>query len=223
MKTTLSLLLVAAGLAGCHAATPATQTPPTQSTMASPVAVPLTAEAVHPLQVGQQAPTATVCTADGKQVEMAALYARKPSVVIFYRGGWCPYCNAHLGQIAKAEPELVAMGYQVLAVSPDKPESLKATLDKGHYTYELLSDSEVKLISAFGLAFHVDDPTVEKYRGFGIDLNAASGRDHHVLPVPAVYIVDAQGVIRFAHFDPDYKKRLSPDELIAAARSARAQ
>jgi peroxiredoxin len=191
--------------------------------MASPVAVPLTAEAVHPLQVGQQAPTATVCTADGKQVEMAALYARKPSVVIFYRGGWCPYCNAHLGQIAKAEPELVAMGYQVLAVSPDKPESLKATLDKGHYTYELLSDSEVKLISAFGLAFHVDDPTVEKYRGFGIDLNAASGRDHHVLPVPAVYIVDAQGVIRFAHFDPDYKKRLSPDELIAAARSARAQ
>ena len=70
---------------------------------------------------------------------------------------------------------------------------------------------------AFGLVFRVDDPMLEKYRSFGIDLEQASGRDHHMLPVPAVYIVDTQGIIRFAHWDADYKKRLEPEGLLKAA------
>ncbi len=55
-------------------------------------------------------------------------------------------------------------------------------------------------------------------RGFGVDLDKASGRDHHLLPVPAVYIIDTQSVIRFTHWDADYKKRLEPTDLLAAAR-----
>jgi peroxiredoxin len=112
------------------------------------------------------------------------------------------------------------MGYQVLAISPDRPAELAKTLDKQELAYELLSDSDVSLARAFGLIFHVDDPTVEKYRGFGIDLEQASGRDHHMLPVPAVYIVDQAGVIRFAHWNPDYKTRLAPEDLLKAARES---
>jgi peroxiredoxin len=74
------------------------------------------------------------------------------------------------------------------------------------------------LSRAFGIAFRVDDPTLEKYSGFGIDLEKSSGRSHHLLPVPAVYIVDTRGVIRFAHWDPDYKKRLDPESLLSASR-----
>ncbi len=148
------------------------------------------------------------------------LYAAKPSVVVFYRGGWCPYCNAHLGQLATVEPELVKLGYQVLAISPDRPEALRESLDKGGYSYQLLSDSEMALSKAYRLAFRVNDPTVERYQGFGIDLEKASGRDHHLLPVPAVYLVDRKGVIRFAHWNPDYKQRLDPAKLLDAARRA---
>jgi len=170
--------------------------------------------------VGERAPDAALRRPDGQTVRLGSLLATKPSILIFYRGGWCPYCNTHLGQIAEAEAELVKRGYQVLAISPDRPESLRATLDKGDYKYQLLSDSDMTLTKAFGLAFQVDDPTVEQYHGFGIDLDAASGRSHHLLPVPAVYIVDRQGVIRFAHWDPDYKKRLGPQELLSAASGA---
>ena len=181
-------------------------------------AMPTHAEDVRPLREGDRAPSATLARPDGQPMTLSAVYSAKPSVLIFYRGGWCPYCNAHLGQIAKAEAELVKLGYQVLAISPDRPEALRTSIDKGDYTYQLLSDSDMVLTRAFGLAFRVDDPTVEKYRGFGIDLDNASGRNHHLLPVPAVYLVDTKGVIRFAHWDADYKKRLEPADLIAAAR-----
>jgi peroxiredoxin len=201
------------GAAGCQQETTMTIPPPVTQTV-----IPTRAEDVRPLNEGERAPSATLSRPDGQPVTLSAAYSTKPSILIFYRGGWCPYCNTHLGQIAKAEADLVQLGYQVLAISPDQPEALRASVDKGGYTYQLLSDSDMVLTRAFGLAFRVDDPTVEKYRGFGIDLDKASGRNHHLLPVPAVYIVDTQGVIRFAHWDADYKKRLEPADLIAAAR-----
>ena len=183
--------------------------------------VPDDAQQVQPLGQGKKAPVTVLRRPDGQEVDLATLYAQKPTVLIFYRGGWCPYCNAHLGQIATAEPELLSMGYQILAISPDRPEELAKTLDKQHLTYQLLSDSDVAFARAFGLVFRVDDPTLEKYKGFGIDLEQASGRPHHMLPVPAVYIVDMQGIIRFAHWDADYKKRLEPKALLKAAEETR--
>jgi len=214
MKTFGSIaLLVGLGItaAGCQQETQMT-TPATQA------AIPTRAEEVRPLKEGDRAPSATLARPDGQPLTLSAACSTKPSILIFYRGGWCPYCNTHLGQIAKAEADLVKLGYQVLAISPDQPEALRASIDKGGYSYQLLSDSDMVLTRAFGLAFRVDDPTVEKYRGFGIDLDKASGRNHHLLPVPAVHIVDTHGVIRFAHWDADYKKRLEPADLIAAAR-----
>ncbi len=88
-------------------------------------------------------------------------------------------------------------------------------------TYQLLSDSNVAFARAFGLVFRVDDPTLEKYQGFGIDLEQASGRTHHMLPVPAVYIADTEGIIRFAHWDAAYKKRLEPETLLKVAGGIR--
>jgi peroxiredoxin len=191
---------------------------PARNNSPSAPAVPKDARQVHPSNVGEKAPVAVLRRPDGEQVELATLYKQKPTVLIFYRGGWCPYCNTHLGQIATAEPELLKMGYQVLAISPDRPEELAKTVDKQNLTYLLLSDSDAVLARAFGLVFHVDDATVEKYRGLGIDLERSSGRNHHLLPVPAVYILDTTGTIRFAHWNPDYKKRLEPEALLKAAR-----
>lgn len=232
MRPSLIVLATVTSLAGCEAnsgsrsgsgAAPlATTSAVVPTTSATAPAVAQRAEDVRPLQVGAPAPDAALRRPDGTPVDARTRYAAKPSVVVFYRGGWCPYCNTHLGKLATAEPELVKLGYQVLAVSPDAPEALQASLDKGGYKYQLLSDSDMALSKAFGLAFRVDDPTVKKYEGFGIDLAKASGRDHHLLPVPAVYLVDQKGNIRFAHWNPDYKKRLDPNELLDAARRAAA-
>lgn len=180
--------------------------------------VPGSAADVKPLGEGATAPSATLREPTGGDIVLADLYARGPTMLIFYRGGWCPYCNLHLGQIQAAEAEIRGLGFRVVAISPDRPEELRASLTKTKLSYQVLSDSDMTLTRAFGLAFRVDGATLTRYEDYGIDLEKASGRDHHLLPVPAVYLIDREGLIRFAHWNPDYKTRLTADELISAAR-----
>lgn len=174
----------------------------------------------NPLKVGDSVPDVKLRTEDGSEVALLKLVSEKPTVLIFYRGGWCPFCNRHLQSLAGIEEDLNRSGVRLLAISPDKPEKLKATPDRKKLGYRLLSDSDAAVAKGFGIAFKVDDATVEKYKGFGIDLEAASGRDHHMLPHPAVFVVDTSGKIRFAHVNPDYKVRLEPSKILEAAKSA---
>jgi peroxiredoxin len=176
------------------------------------------AQDVKPIQAGAALPSATLRTVEGLSVDLHSLMEGKPTILIFYRGGWCPFCTKHLAEVAQVQQSLIDMGYQIIAISPDKPEKLKATLESGAVGYQLLSDSSMSFASSLGLAFKVDDATLERYKGYGIDLEAASGESHHLLPVPAVMIVDGQKVVRFVHFNPDYTARLAADPLVAAAR-----
>ncbi len=183
---------------------------------AGPVAT--SATLVQPLKVGDRAPKADVLDADGEPVRLNELYAEKPTVLIFFRGGWCPYCVRHLSDLATVEKDLIEAGFQIAALSPDLPKHLKS--EDAEASFTLLSDREGEAAKAFGLAFRLDDATHERYLGFTkkIDVEERSGRSHRILPVPAVYIVDKTGTIRFAHWDPEYKKRLSGQEVLKAAR-----
>ena len=142
-------------------------------------------------------------------------------MLIFYRGGWCPYCTAHLGQLQTIDADLRKLGYRILAISPDRPSVLNKLPDDAEITYTLLSDNQMRAAQAFGVAFRVDDETVTRYKGFGIDLEEASGHDHHLLPVPAVFIIGTDGVIRFSYANSDYKVRLEPKRVLEAAKAAR--
>jgi peroxiredoxin len=178
------------------------------------------AEDVKPLQKGDAIPHGKLRTLDGKTVELKDLMAKKPSVLIFYRGGWCPYCNIQMGQLIEIEPKLSKLGYQVLAITPDKPESLKATMDKHPINYSLYSDSDFAVIQPFGLAYHVAPDLYARMQGFGVDLDKATGNDKHQLPVPAAYVVDTKGLIHFVYFNADIKVRVNPEELMKAAEGA---
>lgn len=178
------------------------------------------AEDVRPLLLGDSVPDGTLTTLEGKPVGLRALIAQKPSVLIFYRGGWCPYCNLQMGQLVKIEPELAKLGYQVLAISPDKPEKLKESLDKHQINYTLLSDRNMEITEKFHLAYRLKPETLAKMKGFGVDLDAATGNDLHLLPVPAAYVVDLKGAIHFVYYNPDIKVRVNPDELLKAAKKA---
>lgn len=181
--------------------------------------VPQSAEEIKPLQVGEFIPDIMLRTPEDTQVNLMPVVQEKPTVIIFYRGGWCPYCNRHLSAMQQTEDELLALGFQILAISPDRPEKLSETIGKDHLTYQLLSDSSMEAARAFGIAFQIDDPTVKKYKEeYKIDIEADSGQTHHQLPVPAVFIVDRGGKVLFAYTNPDYKVRLSPDDLIRVAR-----
>jgi peroxiredoxin len=177
-------------------------------------------EHVHPLGVGDLAPGGVLKGLDGKRVELNDLFRAKPTVLIFYRGSWCPYCNLQMEQLMKLEPRLLALGYQILAISPDKPENLRLSLDKHKLNYTLLSDSPFHVIRAFGLAYQVDPATVEKMKAFHVDLQAASGEHHDWLPVPAAYVLDTRGDIHFSYHNTDIKVRVDPEKLFEAAESA---
>ena len=84
----------------------------------------------------------------------------------------------------------------------------------------LLSDSQMNASRAFGIAFVVDEAQVRRLKRFKMDLEEASGETHHMLPVPSVFIVDREGVVRFVYSNPDYKVRIDIDDLIEAARRA---
>jgi len=177
-----------------------------------------TPEAVQPVLPGMQAPAFTVVDVDGEEHNIAPDALDKPVVLTFYRGGWCPYCNMHLAELRKTEDELVELGFDVWFVSPDKPELL-AEGDHAEHGYRLLSDPEMNAAQAFGIAFHVDDQTHERYLGFGMDLNERSGDDHRALPAPATFIIGADGVVQFGYVNPDYSVRLAPQVLLAAAQA----
>jgi len=185
---------------------------------AAPAARP---EATTPLPVGASAPAVMVRSAEGEAVDLGAAVRGQPTILIFYRGGWCPYCNMHLAQLQEIEESLLEMGFQILAVSPDRPESLQASVDKNQLGYRLLSDRGMIASEAYGVAFRLSDEILAKYNKWGFDLAEVPGEpDARWLPIPAVFVIGTDGIVRFVHTNPDYKQRISSEELLAAAAAA---
>ena len=109
----------------------------------------------------------------------------------------------------------------MLFISPDRPEKLAESSQKGKFEYTLLSDSSAAAARAFGLAWQLNADQVARLNKFGIDIEADSGEKHHILPVPAVFIFDTKGTVRFSYVDPRYQERIAPDLLLAAARASK--
>jgi len=173
------------------------------------------------LKVGDSIPDVTLRTVEDKEVHLRKLIADKPAVLVFYRGGWCPFCNVHLQSLSGIKDDLAREGVQLIAISMDQPSKLRETLQKDKLDYTLLSDSDASAVQAFGISFKVSDATLEKMKTHGVDLDAATGNSDHILPHPAVFVVNTTGIIRFAHVNPDFKVRLEPAKVLEAAKAAK--
>lgn len=182
--------------------------------------IPSSASDVNPIPKGQPFPAGLLYDADNSPVEVSNLLTSKPTVFIFYRGGWCPYCSRHLADLAKIENDIEQAGYQLLAVSPDLPEYLPETAEKNDVVYRLLSDKKLVLAKALGLAFKVDEQYKKRLKkGLGISLAERTGEPEELLPVPAVYVVNKNAQITYVYYNADYKTRLSGEKLLEAIRA----
>ncbi len=167
------------------------------------------AEDISPLLIGEIMPEAELKAPDATSHKVSAIIAEKPTVLLFYRGGWCPFCNAHLSEIQGVQSEVVKLGYQIVGISPDSPKNLQATDEKDKLDYSLYSDADGKFIQSLGIAYKAPD----KY--FGMLNEKSDGLNKGFLPVPSVFIVDTSGKILFEYINPDYKTRLSAGLLMA--------
>jgi peroxiredoxin len=107
----------------------------------------------------------------------------------------------------------------LLAISPQRPEYLRQMIDKHKLTFDVLSDAGNTVAAQFGVKFTVSDAVKKIYQGFGIDLEKVNADGEWTLPMPARFIIDRDGVIRYAQVDPDYTVRPEPEHTVAALRT----
>jgi len=189
-------------------------------------ALPASADLTTPLKSGDRAPGFTVRTVDGKPYVFDPDNLENPTILISFRGGWCPYCNMHLSELRTVIPEIRESGYDVLFLSNDRPDLLYSSLkmetqeDIDGLDYVILSDAEINAAIALGIAFRTGKGLTDYLEEKGRDYAGSSIGRHNALAVPAVYVVNKSGEIVYDFVEPDYKIRLPADELLAAAKAA---
>jgi peroxiredoxin len=172
------------------------------------------------LKVGDRAPSIVLGNAKGQTVDVSALLKKGPVIVVFYRGGWCPYCNLELRAFQRLLPKIEAVGASLVAISPEKPDDSLSTAEKNELTFEVLSDVGQKVGRAFRLVYDFSDELKSAYNGFGLDIPAKNGTaDEWALPLAATYVIDRDGAIIHAYTDADYRDRADPDEILKALTS----
>jgi peroxiredoxin len=173
------------------------------------------------IKAGDRAPDFRLPDARGGHVRLRDLLAKGPVVVCFYRGGWCPYCNLELHALQNALPEIQQLGAQLVAISPQTPDESLSTAEKNELAFAVLSDAGSATAKAYGIAFDLADELRPIYARFGHALPDKNGDDSWVLPIPATYVLDTNGVIVLAFVDVDYRNRLEPAEIVAALEALR--
>jgi len=176
--------------------------------------------AARALKAGNAAPDFILPDVHGEPVRLRALLDQGPVVVVFYRGGWCPYCNLHLRGFQRRLQEFREFGATVVAISPQLPDNSLSTKEKDELAFPVLSDVGNKVARQFGIVFELSDELVELYRKFGHALEDFNGADGgRELPVPATFLLDGEGTIRLAQVDVDYTRRIDPDTVIEALKA----
>ena len=176
--------------------------------------IPLVSEDISPILIGETLPNAIFQNAEGKSVQLKAILEEKPTVLVFYRGGWCPYCNVQLSGLVEIEQDILELGYQIVAVSPDDYKNLQSTIENNSTKYKLLSDPNGRFIQEIGIAFKTSSSLREYITGKG-----QKGETSKVMPAPTVMIVDKKGVIKFEYINPNYKERISGEMLLSVLRT----
>jgi peroxiredoxin len=167
------------------------------------------------LGVGDVSPSFTLPHADGTPVVLSELLHSGPVVLCFYRGGWCPYCNLELRAYQQRLGDIERLGATLIAISPELPDRTLSTKEKNELAFPVLSDHGNAVAQHFRIT-HLIDPAVSHYQlGNGNNVAQINGSAVAEVPVPATYVVDTAGVIRFAFVNADYTARAEPDDVLA--------
>jgi peroxiredoxin len=159
----------------------------------------------------------TLDDANGNPVSLDKIVQSGPAVIVFYRGGWCPYCNLALRTYQhELLPLLGAFDARLVAISPQAPDESLSTIEKAGLDFTVLSDPGSRLADRIGIAFEQADDVLAAQRKLGLDLAKVNAEGLVRLPRPTVLVVDRDRVVRFVDVQPDYTARTEVADIIAA-------
>ncbi|MGH9132647.1 MAG: peroxiredoxin-like family protein [Ilumatobacteraceae bacterium] len=173
------------------------------------------------IEIGEHAPDFTLPDAHGQPVALRDHLRAGPVVVSFYRGAWCPICNSELGELTAALPRITELGARLVAISPQGPDASQQLVQRLGLGFDVLSDVDQSTIRAYRLQFTLDDDLKRIYRDIGMALDEHNADASWDLPVPATFVLDAAGIVRARHVDPNYRERMPVDDIVAALEAIR--
>lgn len=167
------------------------------------------------LKPGDTAPDFILPNVNGRSVRLYTELERGPVVVVFYRGGWCPYCNIHLRGFQKMLADFQAADAQLLAISPQLPDRSLTMQEKNEIAFPVLSDVGLHTAHAFGVAFELPKALLDLYGDFDHPLENSNGAEGgRELPIPATFVIRPDRTIAYAHVEADYTHRSEPLEIL---------
>jgi peroxiredoxin len=172
------------------------------------------------LKVGAKAPDFSLPDPRGGAVTLSTLMQKGPIVLTFYRGGWCPFCDLQLRAYQKVLPGIRRLGAELVAISPQTADYALSDVEKKGLTFPVLTDAGNRVARQYGLVFAMSDVLRRLQEAFGNPIPKFNGDDTWELPMPGTFVLDRGGVMRLAHVDPDYTRRLEPVAILDALRGA---
>ena len=174
----------------------------------------LKAEDPKGLATGGIAPQFKAMDQFGKAFDLEDQLKHGPVVLMFYRGHWCKYCNRQLEELSDSLAFIIEKGASIVTVSPEVMEFVDETSKKFNDSFRIISDSDMEIMNAYKVSFKVEKATNTKYKVWGIKLDEFNGENGANLPVPATYIINQDGTIKYVFFNENYKKRISVKTIL---------
>ena len=171
------------------------------------------------INTGDTTPDFELPNATGGTVRLYDVLNKGPVILNFYRGGWCPFCNLELQALQSRLEEINTLGATLIGISPETPDHSLTTAEKHQLGFDVLSDIGNNTARDFGLIFTVYEEMRPLYLKWELDVPSFNGVNSWELPVPATYLINTDGIVRAAHVDKDYTKRMEPDLILTALRS----
>jgi peroxiredoxin len=166
-------------------------------------------------QVGDQAPDFALTAPDGLHVVLSELLRTGPVVLTFYRGEWCPFCEAELAALLAEQPAMARLGASLLLISPEPAsDRLVSNVERLGPKARLLRDVNLGVALQYGLVYLVPDRLRQFYLGRNFDLSRELSTASWLLPFPADFVIDPNGTIALSYIVPDFNQRLDPKILV---------
>ena len=175
----------------------------------------------HAPKRGEPMPNFVLPDESGHLVSLESLLKRGPVAVTFHRGHWCPYCRINTKALAEAQHQVAAAGGQIAAIMPDRQHYAAELQAESDANFPILTDFENGYAMSLGLAFWVGAEMQDLMCQAGWDVAPSQGSDTWLLPIPATFVVGTDGIVTARFVDPDYRKRMAIEDLLAALRDAR--